>query len=158
MEKLAKPHPHSGSLLPKGQAGSHGCKRHRAPWLRSLCQVLAQARQCEPLVLKDSGPSAQQPEWAPERDRDTGSQGAEDTAVRSLSPGLGSPHPGSCQKLGMDGVLEAGLALGPDVAAPADGGLCTPEPSLHPGKQMCQILERAADRKVVSSLLCKESS
>lgn len=101
MEKLAKPHPHLGSTPLVGQAGGHGCKRHGASWLKILCQLLAQARQCGALILKDSGPSARQPGWAPERDRDTSPRGAEGTAARSSSPGLGSPGPGSCQKLGL---------------------------------------------------------
>lgn len=101
MEKLAKPQPYLGSMALVGQAGSHRCQRHRAPWLRILCQLLAQARPSEPLVLKDSGLPARQPGWAPERDRNTSPQGAEDTAARSSRLGLGSPSPGRCQKLGM---------------------------------------------------------
>lgn len=123
--------------------------KHTGLLVESLCQVLAQARQNEPLVLKDNGPSAWQPGWAPERDRNISPPGAEGTAVRSSTPGLAPPAQAAAKSWGE--VLEAGLVLAPGMAAPADGGLCTPEPYLHPGTQTCQALERAA---VLSSLPC----
>lgn len=70
MEKLAKPHPNLGSRPLVGPTGSHRYERHRAPWLRILCQLLAQAGQRKPLMLKDSGPSARQPD-GPLRDTET---------------------------------------------------------------------------------------
>lgn len=153
MEKLAKPHPHLGSMPLVGQAGGHGCKRHGAPWLKILCQLLAQAKQCEPLVLKDSGPSARQPGWASERDRNTSPRGAEGTAARSSSLGLGSPGPGSCQKLGMGSSWRLGWcraqACGSSRWWPGH-----PRTSLYPGKHTCQTLGKAAGRKVLSSPLC----
>lgn len=147
MEKLAEPHPDSGSMPLVGQAGSHERKTHRPLGWKPLPSAgTGQA-------ARASGAEGQWAlcpvaGWAPERDGNTSPPGAEGTAVRSPSPGLAPPAQAAARSWG--GVLEAGLVLAPGMAAPADGGLCTPEPYLHPGKRTRQELERAAGRQAPS--------
>lgn len=125
---------------------------HQASWLRTPCQPLAQVGQCELLVVKDSGPFAQQPGKPP---KETQTQAPEGWKAQLRG------HPAQTWVLPAQEAAKnwawgpkTGLVLGPGVVALADGGLCTLEPSLCPGTEICQVWKKQLARRVLFSPLC----
>lgn len=128
---LAHPHVGPRPWVARRQLHMQETLGHQASWLRTPCQPLAQAGQCELLVVKDSGPFAQQPGRPPKETQTQAPEGWKAQLRGHLAQTWVLPAQEAAKNWAWG--PKTGLVLGPGVVALADGGLCTLEPSLCPG-------------------------